>query len=153
MISWIWKKTLFFSVMDEQLLGRLTKLIEQIWGNVLTYTMKHKETSAFDRKLTSSGAKKVDNSKRKRKQKRRQTRRIWCKKKNLFLLLFKKKECIRTFYDVIKVTKTKRIFEWADRGERWTQNKQDLRTVCRPLLFVQPTHYGFVAKRIARLPK
>jgi len=62
--------------MDEQLLGRLTKLIEQIWGNVLTYTMEHKETSAFDRKLTSSGAKKVDNSKRKRKQKRRQTRRI-----------------------------------------------------------------------------
>ena len=30
--------------MSEQLLVRLTKLIEQILGNVLTYTMKHKET-------------------------------------------------------------------------------------------------------------
>ena len=32
-------------------------------------------------------------------------------------------------------------------------NKQDLPTVCRSLLFVQP-HYGFVAKRIAiKAPK
>ena len=37
--------------MSEQLLVRLTKLIEQIQGNVFTYTTKHKETKKHKRFL------------------------------------------------------------------------------------------------------
>ena len=37
----------FFCGMSEQLLVRLTKLMEQIKGNVFTYTTKHKETQAL----------------------------------------------------------------------------------------------------------
>ena len=35
--------------MSEQLLVRLTKLIEQNYGNVFTYTTKHKETMKHKR--------------------------------------------------------------------------------------------------------
>ena len=49
--------------MSEQLLVRLTKLIEQIKGNVFTYTTKHKETrkhKCFQQKIVFVRCKKTD---------------------------------------------------------------------------------------------
>ena len=37
------------------------------------------------------------------------------------------------------MTKIRKIFKWAGRSNTELQNKQDLPTVCRSLLFVQPT--------------
>ena len=48
--------------MSEQLLVRSTKLIEQIWGNVFTYTTKHNETmkrKRFRQKIVFVRCKKI----------------------------------------------------------------------------------------------
>ncbi len=72
--------------MSEQLLVRLTKLIEQNQGNVFTYTTKHKETQALSTEncLRQVQEKQTDNNKRRKKQ-RRKERQEEADVKNLFV--------------------------------------------------------------------
>ena len=62
---------------DRTELGKCIHLYNETQGNI----------SAFDRKLSSPGTRKIDNDKRRRKQRRRQTRRSCCKNKIKMLRL------------------------------------------------------------------
>ena len=64
-----------------------TDRTREMYSPIRQNTRKQWNTSAFDRKLSSSGARKIDNNKRRRNQRRRQTR-SWRKKEDFLLLLF-----------------------------------------------------------------
>ena len=108
-------------------------------------TRKQGNTSAFDRKLSSSGARKIDNNKRRRNQRRRQTR-SWCKKNK------KNNNCIRRFKTTSKCWKLGRFLSQQIVANTELQNKQDLPTECQSLLFVQPTLW-FCCQMNSKAPK
>ena len=112
--------------------GKCIHLYDETQGN----------TSASDRKLSSSGAGKQTIIKR-RKQKRRQTKRSWCKiffVKNVYVDLKRRHQHYEGFLSGQIVANNE------------LQNKQNLRTVCRSLLFVQPTLW-FCCQANSKAPK
>ena len=104
-------------------------------------TRKQGNTSAFDRKLSSSNARKIDNNKRRREQRRRQTRRSWCKNKKGHADLKRHQNAI------IRKNLSGQIVANAK-----LQNKQHLPTVFDPCFSYNP-HYGFFCQANSKAPK
>ena len=126
-------------------------------SDILLYDVTQGNTSAFDRKLSSSKARKIviiikeEGSEEETKQEEADVK---TKTKN-------KKQNVNNGYTDLKRhhqnAKIRKIFNWANRGKHWTSKQTRSANSIRFLLFVQPTLFYFIfyffAKQIAKLPK